>query len=460
MTRRKLPIATPVKRSERAVLVCLVVAVGLTLRLAFVLTSVVVEPLRADAGQYAQYAHNLNAHGTFSLATTVPPTPDAFRSPGYPVFLAACQWLVGEAAGYSVARFLQAILSSCMVLIAFRLARRLMPFYAALAVTVLVALSPHLIIANGYILTESLTAFGLTSALLLTIGRTRREPMARFGAAGIVFGIVALLNEAIAPLPLLCALAAWRRWGKKRACTFAALALLPTLLWTVRNQSTTLAHTGGERLVASLSHGSYPQLFYKTEAFRNYPYREDPEQPEYGNSWSHFSQVFLQRAGAEKVRYLTWYLLQKPVWLWGYNIVQGASDAYVYPVQHSIFESVPVVDASRSVMRALHPWFAVLAFCGGCFSLLRSRTRPLGIAVIWCTLVYTLLVPDPRYLVPLRAVQAVLSVWVADLLWQKWRRRSCAEAKVVAAATAQDPLRKNCTAEAASPRRERELVDR
>lgn len=77
-----------VRNAERGVLVGIVVAVGLALRLGFVLEAVVQHPLRADAGQYALYAKNLCEHGVFSLATTSPPAPDSFRSPGYPAVLA------------------------------------------------------------------------------------------------------------------------------------------------------------------------------------------------------------------------------------------------------------------------------------------------------------------------------------------------------------------------------------
>ena len=54
------------------------------LRGGYVATTTIKSPLRADAGQYAQYAENIVEHGVFSLDPSDPPTPDSFRSPGFP----------------------------------------------------------------------------------------------------------------------------------------------------------------------------------------------------------------------------------------------------------------------------------------------------------------------------------------------------------------------------------------
>ena len=70
-----------------------IVLTGLNLRLQAALESVVDVPLRADAGEYFMYAHNLRNHGTYSaqsigLEESKPDLiPSALRSPGYPLFL-------------------------------------------------------------------------------------------------------------------------------------------------------------------------------------------------------------------------------------------------------------------------------------------------------------------------------------------------------------------------------------
>src|SRR5947209_2253451 len=48
-----------------------------------------------DGAQYQRYALNLIHHGVFSEATTAPYHPGVVRSPGYPAFIAALEWLGG-----------------------------------------------------------------------------------------------------------------------------------------------------------------------------------------------------------------------------------------------------------------------------------------------------------------------------------------------------------------------------
>lgn len=416
------------KRAERLVLLGIVVAVGLLLRCWFVGTSKVEGPLRADAGQYAQYAQNLVEYGTFSLATDAPPRPDSFRSPGYPAFLAACRLVAGES-WYSLARWLQAVLSALLVPLAFALARPVVPFWGALAAALLTALSPHLIVASGYVLTETLFAVAFGSALLLLLAARRAQRCGKwFAAAGLALGLAALVNEAAAPLVVLFGLAVFRTDGRHRGLCFVLAGLVPLGAWQGRNATQDLARTGGERAVATLSHGSYPDLFFATERNRNFPYREDPEQPEFGSSWSRFAEVMRQRVGAEPLRYLRWYVLDKPRWLWRWDIAQGAGGVQVYPVHHNVVDDQPVVAGAATLLRWLHWPLCLLCLGGGVWSLRRRSAlaplRPLAIALLWFTCLYTLFLPDPRYLVPLRPLQMVLAAAAVAGLLQLRRGRS------------------------------------
>jgi hypothetical protein len=68
-----------------------VVALAWMLREQFILVGRVDMPSRGDIVQYVSYAWNLVHHGEFSSADPgpLPPAADAFRGPGYPLFLAA-----------------------------------------------------------------------------------------------------------------------------------------------------------------------------------------------------------------------------------------------------------------------------------------------------------------------------------------------------------------------------------
>lgn len=398
-----------VRNAERGVLVGIVVVVAFALRLGFVATAVVQHPLRADAGQYAQYAKNLCEHGVFSLATTSPPAPDSFRSPGYPTVLALCRWLSGDAGWQSVAIGLQVVLGTLAVLLAYRIARACTSFVPSLFAATLTALSPHLVVGTAYVLTECVTTFVVALAVWLVVAANGRW---RIVVGALAMGAGVLCNEALVVVPFAFGLALWRR-GRGRALAFVALALVPMVAWSVRNRVQPLAKSGSERVTASISHGSYPGMVFQDPRLVGFPYREDPEQPAFGASWDGIRRVLFARVAKEPWRHFVWYSVQKPVWLWSWPLVQG-HDVYVYEVANSPYEAQFMMQGTHALLRLLHVPVMLLAAGTAVLALLRRRTSPwplralAGVAVI-CTLAYVPVIPDPRYLQPVRPLVFVLA---------------------------------------------------
>lgn len=425
------------KRGERMVLVGIVVGIAVALRAAFVLVAQVPDPLRADAGEYAQYAENLVEFGVFASLPGNPPTPDSFRSPGYPAFLALCRLLAADG-WMSLALWLQVALGAATVGLAYRLARTLMPFGPAAVAAGLVAASPHLAVSSGYVLTECLTTFFLTLAL----ERLARAPRLAVGAhlvAGLAFGAVALTNEALAWLPIAFAVPLWRSRGWRPVVALALAAIVPLAAWSVRNRTTPLARTGGERITASISHGSYPGMVYADPRYFGFPYREDPEQPRFGRDWQSLGAVLSRRIEAEPLRYVRWYLVDKPLWLWSWHTVQGDGHL-VYPARNDPFAHHAVVGAVRWSMYWLHVPLMLLA-AAAAFRVGLVRGAPpaaamLGRTVLFGTLLYLPVIPDPRYLQPLRPALFVLAAYGAWRLlrWAVVRRASAAPRRVPATA--------------------------
>lgn len=393
------------RKAERAVLVGIVVAVGVALRWGFAASARIVNPLRADAGEYASYARNLVENGVYSLATDAP-RPDSFRSPGYPGFLALCRLCGGDAHWQAVAIGLQVLFGGVLVWLTYKIARSRLSFGYSLAASALVALSPHLVTCCGLILTEALTTFLMAAGFALLTRAHRGRNGMRAAATGALFGLVGLCNEALLFAPVLVTLVAWRRLGRARTVAFAVCALLPCASWMVRNATTRLARTGGERVVASISHGSYPGMIYQDPRLRGFPYREDPAQPAFGSSWSELGRVLGDRVAAEPLRYASWYLLEKPVWLWRYDLVQGVG-VLPYEASNDPYERQPVVAASGALMHGLHLPIMLLGAVGVLVGVLRWRRAPgidgiLALVVVGGTLVYLPVIPDPRYLQPVR----------------------------------------------------------
>ena len=405
-----------------------VLTIAAVLRVAFVWCAQVQTPLAADAGQYAQYAWNLCEHATFSLARESPPPPDSFRSPGYPLFLAACRWWGGESLWQRLAIALQVALGVLTVLALYRTMRACSGFWVALGAAALVALSPHLVVSSGYLLTECVTTAAMTVAWWLIAGARTRI---RCVAAAAAFGFVVLCNEALLPVPIVVGMA-WARRERWRAICFVGLALLPFGAWTMRNQLTDLQLRGSARVVASISHGSYPGMVFNGDPRSfGFPYRFDPEQPRLGSSWSELQRGLIDRVAAAPWRYAAWFLCEKPVWLWSFDLVQG-DGVIIYAVGNSPYERHAAMSATYTLMRWLHVPLVALAAMAAGVALLRFRRGnwlPTALAgtVVIVTAAYLPVIPDPRYLQPVRPLVLGLGAMaVAGLVARcvrRWRGR-------------------------------------
>jgi len=229
------------------VFLCILV-VGFYLRIGSAVGTLVINPLRADAGNYFMYAYNLRYKHTYSQEIanmrdlSSPVTPDSVRSPGYPLFLVP--FLDGLSFESFVDRVIiaQVILSLLTILMTYLLCKSFLPHVWALAASLLVAVSPHLIVANSYILTETLFCFTLTVTVWLT-GFLRSNPSWWLTLGlGLLMGLASLVRPSLQFFPLLFAFFlvfqfGWRRGGKLTAMALIvfSLSLSP---WIIRNMHT------------------------------------------------------------------------------------------------------------------------------------------------------------------------------------------------------------------------------
>src|SRR5690606_17755973 len=92
--------------------------------------------IAGDINDYVRYAWNLGQHGVYSSApfSDAPPAPDAFRPPGYPLFLLLAMWAADFGPQWMpIAQLLQVLLSSATVLMTMLLARQWLQPAPALA---------------------------------------------------------------------------------------------------------------------------------------------------------------------------------------------------------------------------------------------------------------------------------------------------------------------------------------
>ncbi|MBW4038059.1 MAG: glycosyltransferase family 39 protein [Acidobacteria bacterium] len=205
-----------------------------------------------DALMYGELAHNMLAHHLFGFSDTVL-RPTLIRLPGYPLFLAACFAVFGNANYHAVVWIQIAIdLYSCalMGLLAFRFAGR----RAGLFAVWLAALCPFTANYSVVVLTETLTLFCIVAAYVFLEQWDARWRKGQSGLTwafytGIALSFAVLLRPdqgllaaAIVPVMLWVSLRHRHARAVSGSLLPAAIAslvvVLPLLAWTARNWRT------------------------------------------------------------------------------------------------------------------------------------------------------------------------------------------------------------------------------
>ena len=176
----------------------------------------------------------------------------AYRTPGYPLWVAACGGRVG------VVRAAQAALDTSTVLAAYLLARWWLPRRPSVLAAGIVAVNPFLIYFSGLVLSETLFTALLAWGLVLLVHSGGPWPAGgrATGAwlgGGLLLAVAALVRPSAALLPVAAATAGafanrgllpnfnqpgeyhWR-WPLPIGATFLGLTALVLLPWGVRNQ--------------------------------------------------------------------------------------------------------------------------------------------------------------------------------------------------------------------------------
>lgn len=387
----------------------------------------VIAPVRADAVDYYFGAYNLLQFGTYSKqvqppdqAEHVPPQPDALRPPGYSLFIAPFIEFPPTEQMIAPIRLLQVVLSALVVTL---VCYALLPFvgpWATGAAGFLVAISPHLMSMNIYLLTESLYTFSL-ALLMLLLSRFCRT--AHFGYAagiGVVVAVSALVRPTSLYLTLVIIPFAYFVWssrsGQSRWLPVLAMALGFSLVyapWAMRNNTTDLAETRSLS-IDTLHKGMYPGLMYRGDPTTfGIPNRADPAFVVRGKHLDLVVREIVRRVKEEPAEYLRWYAVGKPLMFLSFDIIVGMGDVFVYPVSKTNMFSDPVLSATHALSRVLHWPITVLALVMMMVIWLPSMKEKLSreallfFRILSAVLAYFIAVhavgtPLPRYSIPIR----------------------------------------------------------
>lgn len=416
------------RKGKTVYLLCALLAVSFYLRIESLWqTELVPPPIRADAGDYFMYAYNLFHHGIYSRdhrglageAEKVYLLPDAVRTPGYPLFLTLFMGDQPVPGILAQVLFSQVLISTLTVALANVMYRRFLNLPWAPTAALLTALSPHLIVVNSYLLTETLFCFFLVAAGGWV--RLMSSP-ASWKTAGILCMLLAtasLIRPSLQYFPLLLLLSIYasapNREGAKRATTLLLGFLLFIAPWFVRNLTTLHQLSDDTLKVAFLHHGLYPDFMYnhQKETY-GYPYQFDSRSAEIGNSTETVLAEIVERFRKAPSEHAIWFFIKKPVAFW------------------SPYYDDPLFVWSHRLMKLLHFPLMGLGMLGCVLVWLPAATRKIrpeampvlrfiSLLLIYFTALHVVGSPFPRYSIPLRPFIYGMAIFSTAFLWNHAR---------------------------------------
>lgn len=242
-----------------------------------------------DTNIYWHLARTIRAGEPFMVPASGNLPHFALRTPGYPLFLAACQALFGERT--IAVRMAQAVLGALTVWLVYRLTARLTVGRApaiAVAAAVLAAVDPYSVITSALILSEAVfIPLMLASLWGLAVlwSRGEESPPRRWGlpaiGAGLAFGGAVLVRPSWA-LFIPAVLIAWLVMagaGKRRSAFQASVVVVLAAAvvmapWWIRN-----ARVFGRFVPTALWMGAslYDGLNPRATGASNMEFMNDPE---------------------------------------------------------------------------------------------------------------------------------------------------------------------------------------
>jgi 4-amino-4-deoxy-L-arabinose transferase-like glycosyltransferase len=224
-------------------------------------------PPRGDEVDFHAISQQLAAGEGFTLAEDI---PTARRPPLYPVFLSVFYKLFGSRV--AVARILQILLGTAVVLLVYAAAKRNFSSKSAWIAAGLTAFNPFLIFISAYLLTENLyMVLLLGSLLVLPGGKMMRYSPGRLAAAALLLSLLSLARPTGFPVFafVFCFLALSGngpiRARLARLVLIAAVFLIPFVPWVTRNYA-----AFGETIFFT-THGGIAFYQGNNEAVRDIP---------------------------------------------------------------------------------------------------------------------------------------------------------------------------------------------
>ncbi len=361
-----------------------------------------VESGTVDEMGYATVARQLLESGFYGYNATV---PNAFTTPGYPLFVAGVFRLanalgLGGGGEFAAMRIAQMLLGIVAVWLVFLIGRRAVGVRVGLIASAVMAVYPSAFMAQQRLLTESLFTALLLGWLLLALKLRERRTWQLHAALGALLALMVLVRPTVALLGVVLYaldLAENRDWRFALNSLVALLAFCLVMSpWWIRNRVVL-----GETVLLATQTGN--PFLRGTDPW-------DPYDKIGPSILEGVAEEDMQRVGAERLKaglrddpatYVTWYTVGKWWYLW----------------------RTPWYEATW-FSKVLHWVFVVgLGWVGAIAGLFDRRVRLLALTVVVMTVTQLAFIPITRYMYPLTAVAMVLAAWVVSSAWERFEAR-------------------------------------
>ncbi|MCI5135250.1 MAG: hypothetical protein D3920_09305 [Candidatus Electrothrix sp. AW2] len=420
--------------------VLLLFVFALCLRLEMTSRTLVNVPVRNDAREYYAVAYNISNYGVISTAfpskSKVPPQPDSLRSPGYPLFMAPFAVYPPSQDMVNRIKLAQAVVGTLTVLFGLLLLRSFLPPPLALFGAGLIALSPHLLASEVYLLTETLFTF-LVTLFAWSLSRLTLSPtLLRAFLVGLFLGATVLVRETTSYLYFFLIFSFMILLPRRQVVGLLLCTMIGYFIaygpWMLRNQLSQDITSHSNQAVKSIQGGAYPNVMFRDiPQSHGIPHRFDPDYNSVQN-WSDLFKELQRRFTTEPERHLRWYLIGKPLVFLSWNSVAGYGDVFTaYPVTQSPFFDNKLFQGIHIVMHFIHWPLMVLAILGGLLvwfpsahRLLPSTSlvtaRFLSFIVLYFSVLHMVAAPLPRYAIPIRPIMFGLAMLTLTMFWNNW----------------------------------------
>lgn len=252
---------------------------------------------KEDSMQYHLLAKNLVDNDVLSLDTEAPFSPNARRTPGYPLFLAGIYSIFGKS--IAVVKLIQVLFGPLVCLLVFMMGKYIpsdmkdvkIGFIAAFFLSI----SPIFIVMNNRLMVEGVFTVVLTASMLTLLFWLKEWMLKWVLATGFLFGCLGLLKPEAALLCVPVAIAVnLNSKDKKKAIVQTAICFLMVFImvapWILRNYSV----YGKACLISGGGSGEGRGLLteYRVRAEQGLLFRPERFKYLYGDKWKEAQKHF------------------------------------------------------------------------------------------------------------------------------------------------------------------------